>query len=92
MVNYILGVEWKDDFRFKLITENDKLLQVDWGMPARKILNVNRLKWAEKCIKNWLSMAKGTNDTMHLMGNLSVTWTAINILITNMSEHRKLDT
>ena len=24
MVNYILGVEWKDDFRFKLITEEDK--------------------------------------------------------------------
>ena len=24
MVNYILGVEWKDDFRFKLITEERK--------------------------------------------------------------------
>jgi len=29
MVNYILGVEWKDDFRFKLITEDDKLSQAD---------------------------------------------------------------
>ena len=25
MVNYILGVKWKDDFRFKLITEDDKI-------------------------------------------------------------------
>lgn len=29
MVNYILGVEWKDDFRFKIITEDDKLSQAD---------------------------------------------------------------
>ena len=29
MVNYMFGVEWKDDFRFKLITENDKLTQAD---------------------------------------------------------------
>ena len=29
MVNYILGVEWKDDFRFKLITEDDKISQAD---------------------------------------------------------------
>lgn len=29
IVNYMLGVEWKDDFRFKLITENDKLTQAD---------------------------------------------------------------
>lgn len=29
MVNYILGVKWKDDFRFKLITEDDKLSQAD---------------------------------------------------------------
>ena len=27
-------------------------------------------------------MAKGTNDTMHLMGNSSVTWTFVIILIT----------
>ena len=29
MVNYILGVDWKDDFRFKLITEDDKLSQAE---------------------------------------------------------------
>lgn len=29
MVNYILGVEWKDDFRFKIITEDDKKSQAD---------------------------------------------------------------
>ena len=29
IVNYMFGVEWKDDFRFKLITENDKLTQAD---------------------------------------------------------------
>ena len=29
MVNYILGVEWKDDFRFKLITEDDKRSQAE---------------------------------------------------------------
>lgn len=29
MVNYILGVEWKDDFRFKIITEDDKLSQAE---------------------------------------------------------------
>ena len=29
MVNYILDVEWKDDFRFKIITEDDKLSQAD---------------------------------------------------------------
>ena len=29
MVNYMFGVEWKDDFRFKLITEDDKLTQAD---------------------------------------------------------------
>lgn len=29
MVNYILGVEWKDDFRFKLITEEDREWQAN---------------------------------------------------------------
>lgn len=29
MVNYLFGVEWKDDFRFKLITEDDKLTQAN---------------------------------------------------------------
>lgn len=29
MVNYMFGVEWKDDFRFQLITEDDKLTQAD---------------------------------------------------------------
>ena len=29
MVNYILGVEWKDDFRFKLITEDAQISQAD---------------------------------------------------------------
>lgn len=27
MVNYILGVQWKDNFRYKLITEDDKVSQ-----------------------------------------------------------------
>ena len=29
MANYVFGVEWKDDFRFKLITEDHKLTQAD---------------------------------------------------------------
>lgn len=29
MANYMFGVEWKDNFRFKLITEDDKLTQAD---------------------------------------------------------------
>lgn len=29
MVNYILGVEWKDDFRFRLVTEGDKEWQAN---------------------------------------------------------------
>lgn len=27
MVNYILGVQWKDNFRYKLIIEDDKVSQ-----------------------------------------------------------------
>ena len=29
MVNYILGVQWKDDFRYKLIIEDDKVSQAN---------------------------------------------------------------
>ena len=29
MVNYILGVEWKDDFRYKLVIEDDKVSQAN---------------------------------------------------------------
>lgn len=29
MVNYILGVQWKDDFRYKLVVEDDKVSQAN---------------------------------------------------------------
>lgn len=29
MVNYILGVQWKDDFRYKLVIEDDKVSQAN---------------------------------------------------------------
>ena len=44
MVNYILGVDWKDDFRFKLITEEGGTSQVhSQTKPLRTPFPVNRV-------------------------------------------------